>query len=105
MRRVRCLLNAGPKVTALRCSILTAITQHFSRVSGPENPHSIGQTEERQHVSPTLREKINNYVDNGKFETLVGRSWDTRDEESKKDFKNFLYKHMRGIYLINSESH
>ena len=56
-------------------------------------------------MSQTLREKINNYVDNGKFDTLVGRSWDTRSDESKKDFKNFLYKHMRGIYLINSESH
>lgn len=44
-----------------------------------------------------LLKAIDAYVDGRRWDTLVGRAWSLNDVDSKKEFKEFLYKHCIGI--------
>lgn len=89
------------KVTELKCSTTTAKTPDGSQDSEQEKRPLTGPNVERQNElekkDASLHKAIDAYVDGRKWDTLVGRAWSLNDESSRKEFKDFLYKHTAGI--------
>ena len=72
-------------------------SQDSEQEKRPQNGPNVERWNELDRKDAKLLKAIDAYVDGRKWDTLVGRAWSMGDEDSRKEFKRFLYRHCVGI--------
>jgi hypothetical protein len=61
------------------------------------------QKEGKKRVSLSVHEAVTEYVNNKKWDTLVGKSFHTGNQESRDEFIEFLTKHIHAVMDVGQE--